>query len=51
MDSLVTSLTTGFTSVANSALSAIGGIVPVMLPVVGGVAVIKLGVKIFRSLT
>ena len=50
MKGLVSSLTTGFTDVATQALNAVGGIVPVMLPVVGGIAVVKLGVKIFRSL-
>lgn len=51
METLVQSLTSGFSSTATSMLSAIGGIVPVMLPVVGGIAVVGLGVKIFKSLS
>lgn len=50
MDTLVTSLVSGFTSTASSMLSAVGQIVPVMLPVVGGIAVVTIGVKIFRKL-
>lgn len=51
MTDLVTSLVTGFTTTANSMLSAIGQIVPVMLPVVGGLAVVTLGIKVFRKMT
>ncbi len=51
MDTLVTSLTSGFTSAATSMLSAIGGIVPVMLPVVAGIAVVGVGVALFKKLS
>lgn len=50
MESLIESLTSGFSTTATSMLSAVGGIVPVMLPVVGGIAVVTLGVKIFKKL-
>lgn len=50
MEGLVTSLTTGFTSTATQMLSAVGSIVPVMLPVVGGLAVVSLGIKVFRKM-
>ena len=50
MESLVQSLTTGFTSTATSMLSAIGSIVPVMLPIIGGIGVVGLGVKVFKKL-
>ena len=50
MDALVTSLTSGFTTVANNMMSAIGSIVPVALPVLGGVMVVGIGIKIFRKL-
>lgn len=50
MEALVTSLTTGFTSVATQMMSAIGSIVPVALPVLGGVMVVGIGIKIFRKL-
>lgn len=48
MDSLVTSLTGGITSAATSALGALGTIVPAILPVVAGIAVVTLGVGVFR---
>lgn len=50
METLIESLTAGFSTTATSMLSAVGGIVPVMLPVVGGIAVVGLGVKIFKKL-
>lgn len=50
MDALVTSLTTGFTSMASSALSAIGSIVPVMLPITGGIMVIGIVIRVVKQL-
>lgn len=48
MEALVTSMTTGITGAASQALSALGTIVPAVLPVVAGIAVVGLGVSIFK---
>lgn len=50
MESLVTSLVTGFTTTATSMMDAIGKIVPVALPVCGAVMVVGIGIKIFKKL-
>lgn len=49
MDALVTSLTSGFTTIANDMLSGIGKIAPVALPVLGGVALVGIGIKVFKK--
>lgn len=49
MEGLVTSLTSGFSTIATDMLSAIGSIVPVALPVLGGVAVVGIGIKLFKK--
>lgn len=51
MEVLTTSLTTGFTDMASGMLSAIGSIVPVAMPVMGGTAVVGMGIKIFKKVT
>ncbi len=51
METLVTNLTNGFSSLADSMLGALGSIAPVMIPVVGGVAVIGLGIHVFKKLS
>lgn len=51
MDSLIASMTTGFTTMTENALSAIGSIMPVALPVMGGMVLIRLGVRLFKQLT
>lgn len=49
MDALVTSLTSGFTTIANDMLDGIGKIAPVALPVLGGVALVGIGIKVFKK--
>lgn len=51
MTGLVTSLVTGFGETATQMLDAVGKIVPVMLPVVGGIAIITLGIGVFKRMT
>ncbi len=50
MESVVTALTTSFTSVSGSIMDVIGKILPIALPVVGAVIVVSVGIKIFKSL-
>lgn len=51
MDALVTSLVTGITGFATSALSAIGQIVPAALPIFGAGVVISIAIKTMRKLS
>lgn len=46
--SIQNALTTGFSNVANDALSAISAILPIALPVLGAVIVIMVGIRIFK---
>ena len=48
MEALTTALTSGLGDVADGMLKAIGSVVPVALPVMGGVAVVTIGMRIFR---
>lgn len=48
-DSIVSALETAFTTVASNATDAITGILPIALPVMGGVLVVGLGIKIFKK--
>lgn len=49
MEALTTALVSGFTDIASDMLGAIGSIVPAALPVMGGVAVVGIGVGIFKK--
>lgn len=49
MEGVTTALTTAFTSVASSLTGLIGDVLPIALPVVGGVLVVGVGIKIFKS--
>ena len=51
MEAVTTGLTTGIASAATSMMSAIGDILPVALPVMGAIAVIGVGIKVFRKVT
>lgn len=45
VEGLVSSMTTGFSTMASDILGAIGSILPVVLPVMGGVLVVAIGIK------
>ena len=49
MAAITTALTTGFGTVATDLLGAIGAILPVVIPIFGGVALIMLGKKVFKK--
>lgn len=51
MEALTTALTTGLTSTANQMMTALGSIVPAALPVMGGIAVVYLGIKVFGKIS
>ena len=49
MAGVTSALTTSFTEVASSLTGLIGDILPIALPVVGGILVVRIGIKIFKS--
>lgn len=49
LSGVTTALTNGITTVANDALSAIGSIIPVALPIMGAIAVVGIGIRIFKK--
>ncbi len=50
MSTLISSLVTGFTTMAGNILDAIGQIVPVLLPIFAAFAVVYAGLRIARKL-
>lgn len=50
MADLVSSLTTGFTSMASEAIGAIGDVVPVVLPIMAAIIVIGVVIKVVRKI-
>lgn len=50
-NTIVTALSTAFTSAVSDVMSAIGTVLPIVLPVVGAIAVVGIGIKIFKKVT
>lgn len=51
MEGIITSLTTGVTTIATDAMSAIAAVVPVALPIAGAVIVVGIAMKAFKKST
>lgn len=51
MDVVTEALTSGITSIATQSLTAVGSVIPVALPIVGAIVVVKIGLKVFKSVT
>lgn len=51
IETVVESLKTGVGDIASDALSAIAGIVPVALPVMGAIVVVNIGLRIFKKVS
>lgn len=51
VSTVTTALTTGISSIANDAMSAIGSVIPVALPIMGAIVVVGIGIKVFRKVT
>ncbi len=49
MQAITTALIGSFTEVASSLTGLIGDVLPIALPVVGGVLVVGIGIKIFKK--
>ena len=48
---VTTALTSGITTIAGDAMSAIASVVPVALPIMGAVVVVGIGIKVFKKVT
>lgn len=48
---IISALTTGFTTIASDMQSGLAQIVPIALPVLGGILLIRYGIRIFKSIT
>lgn len=51
MEALITSLTSGFTTMATDALGGIGAVVPVVLPVLAAIILIGVVVRVVKRIT
>ena len=51
VSAVTTALTAGISSIANDAMSAIGSVIPLALPIVGAIVVVSVGIKVFRKVT
>lgn len=51
LSTVESALTTSFTEIGASATGMIGKILPIALPVIGGVIIVMLGLKIFKRIT
>lgn len=49
MTTVITALTNGITSIADDALSAIGSVLPVALPIAGAGIVVAIGLRVFKK--
>lgn len=50
MEALVTAMTTGLGDLADNAMSALGSIVPLALPIMCGVLVVTIGIRAFKKI-
>ena len=48
MEAVTTALTTGISGIATDALTAIGSIIPVALPIAGAATVVAIGIRMFN---
>lgn len=51
MEQFISGFTTSIGSMATEVLGALGGILPVVLPIVGAVAIVAIGVRLFKKYT
>lgn len=51
MEEIITALTTQMTSIGTSVTDVLTKTLPIALPIIGGVFVVKKGISIFKSVT
>lgn len=50
-DGIVSVVTTGYGTVVSNATGMLGSIVPVIIPIVGIILIVRLGIRIFKRFT
>lgn len=51
MEAVTTALTSGITTIAGEAMTAVGSVIPVALPIVGAIVVVSIGLRVFKKVT
>jgi len=51
MSGVTDSLTTSLAGIGTSALSMVGAVIPIVLPILGAFVVVQIGIKIFKKVT
>lgn len=51
MEGIVKALTDSFTEIGTSLTGIISSVLPIALPVIGGLVVVSVGIKIFKRVT
>lgn len=51
MDGIKEALLTSFTSVGAELTGVVAGVLPIALPIIGGMIVVTLGIKVFKKVT
>lgn len=51
LSTITTGLTSGITDIGNAVLSSLGSVVPVAMPILGGVMVVTIGIKFFKKIS
>lgn len=51
MEAVTSALTAGISTIASDAMSAIGAVIPVALPIMGAITVVGIGIKIFKKVS
>lgn len=51
MDAISTALTTSFGTIGSELTGIISSVLPIALPIIGGVMVVVVGIKIFKKIT
>lgn len=51
MEAITTAIKTGFTEVGTSLTGVIGDAAPIVIPIIGGVTVFLVGIKIYQRVT
>lgn len=49
METVTNALSQGISSIATDAMTAIGTVIPVALPIAGAILVVTIGIKVFRK--
>ncbi len=50
LSGITTGLTSGISDIGSAVLSALGAVVPVAMPILGGVLVVTIGIRFFKKI-